>query len=74
MVDKFIAHIRELDGQWQSLSQHLLCTAELAERFASKIGLGEQGKIVGLLHDIGKASIEFLNYIKSANQMINSDE
>ena len=74
MVDRFIAHIREVDGQLQSLSQHLWGTAELAERFASKIGLGQQGKIVGLLHDMGKASIEFLNYIKSANQMINSDE
>jgi CRISPR-associated endonuclease/helicase Cas3 len=74
VVDKFIAHIRELDGQWQSLSQHLLGTAELAESFASKIGLGQQVKIVGLLHDIGKASNEFLNYIKSANQLINSDD
>jgi len=74
MPDKFIAHIREEDGQLQSLSQHLFGTAELAESFASKIGLGQQGKIVGLLHDMGKACIEFLNYIKSANRMINSDE
>ena len=74
MVDKFIAHIRELDGQTQSLMQHLEGTAELCESFASKIGLGQQGKIVGLLHDMGKASDEFLNYIKSANLMINSDE
>ena len=74
MVEKFIAHIREADGELQSLSQHLWGTAELAERFASKIGLGQQGKTVGLLHDMGKASIEFLNYIKSANRMIDSDE
>jgi len=74
MVDKFIAHIREEDGKVQSLSQHLWGTAELAEHFASKIGLGQQGKIVGLLHDMGKACMEFFNYIKSANQMINSDE
>ena len=74
MADKFIAHIRESDGEIQSLVEHLEGTAELCESFASKIGLGQQGKIIGLLHDMGKASDEFLNYIKSANLMINSDE
>ena len=74
MMEKFIAHIREEDGQSQSLLEHLNGTSKLSERFASKIGLGKQGKIVGLLHDLGKASNEFLNYIKSANLMINSDD
>lgn len=74
MINEYIAHIREGDGQAQSLSNHLLETAALSEQFASKIGLGQQGKIVGLLHDVGKASNEFLRYIKSAKRMINSDE
>ena len=74
MVDTFIAHIREIDGQPQSLSEHLFGTAHLTERFASKVGLGQQGRIVGLLHDAGKASIEFCNYIKSANHLLTYDE
>lgn len=74
MINEYIAHIRERDRRAQSLSQHLLDTASLSEQFASKIGLGKQGRIVGLLHDLGKASNEFLRYIKSANGMINSDE
>ncbi|MBI5213092.1 MAG: CRISPR-associated endonuclease Cas3'', partial [Nitrospirae bacterium] len=71
---EYIAHRRGKDGLIQSLSKHLKEVSGQAGKFASKIGLKEQGEIVGLLHDIGKASHEFEQYIKSAVGLINPDE
>ena len=72
--DDYIAHRRENDGEIQRLSKHLKEVSEQAGKFASKVGLKEQGEIIGLLHDIGKASYKFEQYIKSAVGLINPDE
>lgn len=69
----FIAHKRKLDGAVQSLECHLLGVASLAKALASKIGLEPQGELIGLLHDLGKYSDEFQNYLKSAVGLINQD-
>jgi CRISPR-associated endonuclease/helicase Cas3 len=55
---EFIAHRRKKDGVKQSLWHHLTEASSLAGRFASKIGLEKQGELLGLLHDLGKASQE----------------
>ena len=57
---EFIAHRREnvVDDN-QSLWTHLKETSFLAGRFSDKIGLKEQGELLGLLHDLGKATSEF---------------
>ena len=52
----FIAHRRESDGKEQSIEKHLEETAELAKKFAAKIGLDKIGELIGLLHDLGKAT------------------
>ncbi len=70
----YMAHRREIDGGIQSLSKHLKEVSEQAGKFALKIGLKEHGEMIGLLHDIGKASHEFEQYIKSAVGLINPDE
>jgi len=70
----YIAHRREKDGEIQSLVDHLEEVSKKAGEFASKIGLKEQGELLGLLHDIGKASQEFEQYIKSSVGLINPDE
>lgn len=70
----YVAHRREQDGTIQSLDDHLEEVSKIAGEFASKIGLKEQGEIIGLLHDIGKSSKEFDQYIKSAVGLINTDE
>ena len=70
---EFIAHRRKKDGVKQSLWHHLTEASSLAGRFASKIGLEKQGELLGLLHDLGKASQEFDRYIKSATGLIDSD-
>ncbi|MCX7745465.1 MAG: CRISPR-associated helicase Cas3' [Clostridia bacterium] len=64
--NKFIAHKRESDGVEQILWDHLIETASYSKEFAGKIGLGKYGEILGILHDLGKASKEFNNYILSA--------
>ena len=38
----------------------------LARENASKIGLACAGELIGLLHDLGKYSLEFLYYLRSA--------
>jgi CRISPR-associated endonuclease/helicase Cas3 len=70
----YIAHRREKDGEIHKLSQHLTEVSKKTGEFASKVGLKEQGEIIGLLHDIRKASQEFEQYIKSAVGLINPDE
>lgn len=69
-----IAHHRESDGATQSLADHLLGVAAQASSFAKKIGLADHGELIGLLHDLGKYSDEFQNYLKSAVGLLNQDE
>lgn len=73
MKNRFIAHFREKDEQPQYLWDHLSQVSAFAGQFATKIGLKESGEILGLLHDLGKASKEFQAYIQSANGMIDPD-
>jgi len=73
-IKKFIAHKRESDGKEQTVLEHLKGAADYAKRYASKMGLAEIGELLGYLHDIGKYSSEFQNYIKSAIGILNSDE
>lgn len=68
-----IAHIRKKDGSPQSLGDHLKQVSALSGSFAKKIGLKEAGEILGLLHDLGKASEEFQNYLQSATGIIDPD-
>ncbi len=69
-----IAHQRKHDKATQSLEEHLFGVASEAKSFATKIHLEEQGELIGLLHDLGKYSKEFQNYIRSAVGLLNPDE
>lgn len=69
-----IAHQRDGDGATQSLEAHLLGVANIARSLAAKLGLNEQGELLGLLHDLGKYSSEFQTYLQSAVGLINPDE
>lgn len=70
----FAAHHRASDGNWQSLANHLTGVATLAKGFAAKVGLGQVGELLGLLHDLGKYSHAFQRYLKSALGALNQDE
>ncbi|RMH37746.1 MAG: CRISPR-associated helicase Cas3' [Gammaproteobacteria bacterium] len=71
--EDLIAH-RSEDEREQSLLTHLHETSELAGRFAAKVGLADVGKIMGLLHDFGKASDLFQGYLRSRQGLISPDE
>lgn len=71
--DDLIAHVRQ-DKKEQSLITHLTEAAQLAERFAAKVGLPEIGKVMGLLHDFGKASVKYQNYLRTNEGLISPDE
>ena len=73
-VPAHIAHRRAGDGATQSLETHLLGVGNIARSLAGKVGLKEQGEVVGLLHDLGKYSEEFQSYLRSAVGLINPDE
>ena len=58
-----IAHKRENDLEIQSIKEHLENTANKAKEFGDTFDNGDYAYICGILHDIGKYSIEFQNKI-----------
>lgn len=73
MDDEFIAHQREFDKQVQTVRTHLNEVSSICSRLTGKIGLPVTGRILGLLHDLGKYSHMFQAYIKSSRGMLNPD-
>lgn len=70
---KALAHIRLNDQATQSLEEHLLAVASLAQTFAGKIGLPLNAAYTGLIHDLGKYASMFQHYLQSANNLIDQD-
>ncbi|MGO5012441.1 CRISPR-associated helicase Cas3' [Niallia sp. Sow4_A1] len=63
---EFIAHIRERDGEIQSVEEHLLAVKQIAESIGMKMGVPHIAGLAGMLHDLGKYTKEFRNYIWTA--------
>ncbi|MXQ54799.1 CRISPR-associated helicase Cas3' [Shimazuella alba] len=61
-----IAHIRKKDKQVQTVEQHLLEAKELAEEYGEKLGIRHVTGLAGLLHDLGKYTTQFRDYIFKA--------
>lgn len=60
-----IGHRRDDSGAVQTLEEHLEGTSKICEKFSSKVGIIGVGRILGLLHDLGKASADFNEYISN---------
>lgn len=60
------AHTVEGEGKesWQPLAEHLQNVASLSAGFADKFGAPELGRLVGLVHDVGKGSVEFQQHLE----------
>lgn len=63
---KSIAHIRETDDQIQSVEEHLLGVKSLSESYGEKIGVKHIAGLAGMLHDMGKYTNQFTDYILKA--------
>ena len=62
----YIAHIRASDGGIQPLSSHCRNVAALCSRGAEIVGLAKMAELIGLMHDMGKATDEFADYLRAA--------
>ena len=62
----FIAHIRASDGGIQPLSSHCRNVAALCSRGAEIVGLAKMAELIGLMHDMGKATDKFEDYLRAA--------
>ena len=69
----YIAHVRASDQSKQTVAAHLLEVAEITKALAAKINVPEAGELIGLLHDFGKYSKSFQDYIKSGTGLIDPD-
>jgi len=63
MSKTIISHIRQTDMAIQPNDDHQRGVAERAEHFAAEFGMGEWGRILGLLHDKGKEKLAFQQHI-----------
>lgn len=62
----FIAHYRIEDNTVQTVEEHLQGVMDLCERYTHALSFSNTGKMLGLLHDMGKFSNEFYEYITEA--------
>lgn len=72
-MESFVAHVRK-NGKPQTLREHLLGVADKSSVYGAKIGLADHCELMGIVHDLGKYSTEFQNYLKSAVGLLNQDE
>ena len=60
----------DLNGRIQPLEEHLRNTAEFCREFLAPCGFGDIGRLLGLLHDLGKYSPRFQQYIRSVSGLL----
>lgn len=61
-----IAHIRKSDWEIQEVQSHLDAVAKIAKEYGRKSNFSAAAELSGLLHDMGKNTKAFANYIESA--------
>lgn len=61
------------ESEWQTLEEHSRNVGELAAKFAAPFGCAETARLLGLVHDMGKARNSFQGYLRRQNEMDDSD-
>lgn len=70
---EYTAHIRESDHAEQSVEEHCRQTALLAAQYGKSVGLEKTAEAAGYLHDIGKMTKTFNEYIHGENSCKRGD-
>ena len=68
---KYYAHIREIqngEAARQTVHEHLTQTARRASQCLQAVGLGRAAYLAGLLHDMGKYTADFQEYLSAGEQ------
>ena len=77
MNDVSSVYAHSLEGlpteRWQTLVAHLAAVAERAAAFAQPFGSGEWARLLGEIHDLGKARSSFQSYLRRANGLDDPD-
>ena len=60
----YIAHIRETDGEIQTVSSHSYGVMKKTERFSLGLKFSNIIQLAALLHDAGKMNGDFNRYIR----------
>ena len=71
-MQRWYAHTTESSDSetWQPLECHLRNVAVQAETFAASFGYGRWGYALGLLHDIGKATLQFQKRLRGSSEPV----
>lgn len=69
-TEMFWGHSRNDQGVAHFLREHLEGTAQLSKQFSSKFGAGELGEALGWVHDLGKYSDQFQEYLRGIDSSV----
>ena len=62
-MKQYLAHIRRDGSKEQSMEDHLLRVGNLMKEDAARLGLSSLAYLIGVLHDLGKCTKEFADYL-----------
>lgn len=65
-MDQIWAHSANVEGRRHGLREHLVGTASLAREFGEVFGAGDAAELAGLLHDAGKMSPAWQDYLRQS--------
>lgn len=65
---QYAAHYNQQKREVQTVQEHCLETAKLAAGYGKRIGAEHLAKLTGLLHDIGKFTEQFNEYVRGSER------
>ena len=63
-MKQYLAHIRRDESVEQTIRSHLLRVGDLMAMYAAGLGLSSMAQLIGMLHDLGKCTRAFANYLE----------